>query len=107
MDQLRRVKKYPGAIGGQNFRDLEVPDGNSVEERGVSESAQDLNVLIASALNTIRQDFTPQTWTAFWQTTALGRRPSEIAQELNMTAAAVCMCRARVLRRLRETLGDL
>ncbi|MEO8268499.1 MAG: sigma-70 family RNA polymerase sigma factor [Aureliella sp.] len=103
VDQLRQAKKHPGAIGGQNFGELEAPDRNSFEARGESESVQDLNVLIASALETIRRDFTPQTWTAFWQSTAFGRRPSEIARELNMTAAAVCMCRARVLRRLRET----
>lgn len=72
--------------------------------RSGEELANDLNTLVNSALEVIRQDFSQQTWTAFWQTCALGRRPSEVARELSMTDAAVCMCRARVMRRLRETI---
>ena len=104
MDQLRFKKKNPNAIGGQDFVRFEAAGDSSADERNASDSAHDLKVLIAATLEIIRQDFSQQTWRAFWLTAAMGQRPSEVAQELGMTAAAVCMCRARVLRRLRETI---
>ncbi len=104
MDQLRFAKKNPTAIGGEDFVRFEAASDSLAEERNASESANDLKLLIAATLEIIRQDFSHQTWTAFWLTAAIGRRPSEVARELGMTAAAVCMCRARVLRRLRETI---
>ena len=104
MDQLRFSKKNPKALGGEDFGKFEAANERLAEERNASESAHDLKVLIAGTLEIIRKDFSQQTWTAFWLTTAMGRRTSEVAQQLGMTAAAVCMCRARVLRRLRETI---
>jgi RNA polymerase sigma-70 factor (ECF subfamily) len=104
MDQLRFTKKNPSAKGGEDFVKFEAANNSLTGERNASESAHDLNLLIAATLEIIRQDFSQQTWKAFWLTAAMGRRPSEVAQELEMTAAAVCMCRARVLRRLRETI---
>lgn len=94
------------AQGGQNFFDLELPGAELDTDVSYVESSSDLKVLIASTLDVIRRDFSEQTWVAFWQTTVLNRRPSEIAREMDMSPAAVCMCRARVLKRLRETLGD-
>ncbi len=102
MDQLRLEKRNPITIGVQDLARFESVGYNLDEERNAS--ANELKVLIAATLKFIRQDFSDQTWTAFWSTAALGQRPKEVASELGMTAAAVCMCRARVLRRLRETL---
>ncbi len=107
LDELRYTKKYPRAVGGQTLSHLDVSWPTPIESRSSSESAQDLELLIAVALQIIRQDFSMQTWQAFWQSAALGQRPSEVARELGMTAAAICMCRARVLRRLRETIEEL
>lgn len=103
IDHIRVSKRTPHTIAGDIFISLEAPD-RLVESRNASDSANDLNILVNSALEIIRLDFSQQTWTAFWETCALGRPPSEVARELSMTAAAVCMCRARVMRRLRETI---
>ena len=58
-------------------------------------------------LDTIRGDFSESTWQAFWRSSIDGHATSEIAHDLDLSPAAVCMCRSRVLRRLRETLGEL
>ena len=58
------------------------------------------------AADTIRGDFSESTWQAFWRSSIDGHATSEIAHDLGLSPAAVCMCRSRVLRRLRETLGD-
>ena len=106
VDHLRFRKRNPRAQGGQSFYDLELPGAELDTDISYIESSSDLKVLIASTLEVIRRDFSEQTWVAFWQTTVLNRRPSEVAREMDMSPAAVCMCRARVLKRLRETLGD-
>jgi DNA-directed RNA polymerase specialized sigma24 family protein len=55
----------------------------------------------------IRNEFEERTWQALWRTTVDGRSPAEVAGELNMTAGAVRVAKSRVLRRLRQELGDL
>jgi RNA polymerase sigma-70 factor (ECF subfamily) len=107
INHQRNLRKHLEARGGQISAGLDLPAANPVDDPTSSESTGDLQLLVASALEVIRQDFSQQTWQAFWQTAALGQRPSEVARELGMTPAAVCMCRARVLRRLRETIGEL
>jgi RNA polymerase sigma-70 factor, ECF subfamily len=59
------------------------------------------------ALRMLETDFAPSTWKAFWETLVEGRPAAEVARELGLTANAVCIARCRVLRRLREELGDL
>lgn len=63
--------------------------------------------LVRQSLRIIREDFSETTWQAFWRSTVLRERTSHVAADLCLTPAAVCMCRARVLRRMRETLSGL
>lgn len=106
IDELRRTRQHPNPADGQKLNDLAAATPRDMDEPGYTESAGDYKLLIRSALNTIRRDFSPQTWEAFWMTSALSQRPSEVAKQLGLTPSAVCMARARVLRRLRETLGE-
>ncbi|WP_442505048.1 RNA polymerase sigma factor [Novipirellula sp. SH528] len=62
--------------------------------------------LAARALAILQTDFEPLTWQAFWRSVIDGEKTSEIAQSLNMTAVAIRQSRFRVLRRLREELGE-
>jgi RNA polymerase sigma-70 factor (ECF subfamily) len=52
-------------------------------------------------------DFQGPTWTAFLRVVVDGAAAAVVAAELNMTVNAVRLARGRVLRRLREELGDL
>lgn len=107
IDHVRSSRKMPDILDADRLGNLEAPDRFACASRNTSEFANDRDTLVNSALEVIRLDFSPQTWTAFWQTCALGRPPSEVAREMGMSAAAVCMCRARVMRRLRETIDPL
>jgi RNA polymerase sigma-70 factor (ECF subfamily) len=59
------------------------------------------------ALELVRGEFEERTWRAFWLTAAEERAPADIAEEMGVTATAICMAKSRVLRRLKETFGDL
>lgn len=104
-DHQRQQRKNPRP-GLPEYMSLDVLDGLSVpnEETGTSPSHTLTTHRMRDALQQIRRDFSEQSWTAFWRTTALGEPPSQVAKELGMTASAVCMCRSRILRRLRETM---
>jgi hypothetical protein len=74
--------------------------------RSEEEDIQDLHDVVNQVLLLIRQDFSEQTWLAFWRTTAMDESVSQVAIDMGMSSAAICMCRARVLRRVKETLAN-
>ena len=104
IDHFRRVTVQPPGIGGQSgpsvIDGLCAPDDSSIAGTLCDESA----LIVRRAIATIEQDFGEATWQAFWRSVVLSQRTSEIAISMQMSPAAVCMARSRVLRRLRETL---
>ena len=63
--------------------------------------------LTRRVLESIQAEFEPRTWNAFWQTTVDGRSAADVAQDLQMSLGAVYTAKSRVLRRLRQALGEL
>ena len=55
----------------------------------------------------MRGEFEERTWRAFWMTAIEGRSPVELTADLGMTPAAIRQAKSRVLRRLRQEMGDL
>jgi RNA polymerase sigma-70 factor (ECF subfamily) len=62
--------------------------------------------LFECAASTVRGDFTPSTWQAFWRTAVEGRGPAVVASELGMSLGSVYVARSRVLARLRRSLEE-
>jgi RNA polymerase sigma-70 factor (ECF subfamily) len=58
-------------------------------------------------LELVRGEFEERTWQMFWRTVVDGESPDRIADELGVSAAAVRKAKSRVLRRLKEELGEL
>jgi RNA polymerase sigma-70 factor (ECF subfamily) len=54
----------------------------------------------------IRNEFEERSWQAFWRMAVGGRTANDVAAELSMSPGAVRVAKSRVLRRLREELGD-
>jgi RNA polymerase sigma-70 factor (ECF subfamily) len=103
---FRRNQGKPQAEGGpdawehlQNLPDpLPGPDADETEEVGH---------LYRRALGLICAAFEEDTWRAFWLTAIEGRSPTALTEELGMTPAAIRQAKSRVLRRLKQELGDL
>jgi RNA polymerase sigma-70 factor (ECF subfamily) len=104
MDFYRDRGRQPVALADSEAAQL--PADDSTTEAWPSDPNDDV-LLIRRALSTIRGDFSESTWRAFWRSSVDGHATSEIARDLGLSSAAVCMCRSRVLRRLRETMGEL
>lgn len=69
--------------------------------------ASDRAQLVSRALNLISVEFETVTWQAFWRTTVDAEVPADVATDLNVTVNAVYKAKSRIIRRLREVLGDL
>jgi RNA polymerase sigma-70 factor (ECF subfamily) len=63
--------------------------------------------LVARALSLMQSEFEPATWQACWQRIVEDRPAKEVAASLGLSEGAVYVYTGRVLRRLREELGDL
>lgn len=89
------------AAGGTDaFRQLQaVPESE--------DSPVELNALYRRALELVRSEFEANTWAAFWRNVVDGQSPEMIAAETGVSAAAVRKAKSRVLKRLKEELGDL
>jgi RNA polymerase sigma-70 factor, ECF subfamily len=107
-DHFRKRAHEPGGEGGTEaqMRFLSLPASAS---RAGDESAepQDDAGLFSRALALVRGEFEARTWRAFWQTAVDERSPDDVALELGMSPGAVRVAKSRVLRRLREELGEL
>jgi RNA polymerase sigma-70 factor, ECF subfamily len=66
-----------------------------------------VNELYLRALEQVRGEFEERTWKAFLRTAVDGRTAVEAAAEFGLTSAAVRQAKSRVLRRLRQELGEL
>ncbi len=99
-----RDRRHPAAGGSEaqrRLREIPEPDANDPEE------AEQFSALVHRALGQLRGEFEPKTWQAFWRTAVDDQPSADVAIELGMSANAVRMAKSRVLRRLREELGDL
>jgi RNA polymerase sigma-70 factor (ECF subfamily) len=100
-DALRRRKQVAIPVPEHVLQEVEEPQGGGLLE------AEYRNHLIGRAVQIMQADFQPQTWQACWAVVVEERAPAEVARELGLTVGAVYAAQARVLRRLRQELGEL
>jgi RNA polymerase sigma-70 factor (ECF subfamily) len=107
-DHFRRLKDRPEAAGGSEAhrRLLDVPDEEPAAPADPSDPGS-ATALLRRALELIRGDFEERTWQAFYRATVEGQPAAALAAELGLSVDAVYQAKARVLRRLREELGNL
>jgi RNA polymerase sigma-70 factor (ECF subfamily) len=106
---FRRQGRQPLASGGTDaFQKLqEVPAGGVSAEEADADPAEEVTGLYRRALELVRGHFEERTWQGFWQTVVEGRSPVDVAADLGVSPTAIRMAKSRVLRRLKEEVGDL
>jgi RNA polymerase sigma-70 factor (ECF subfamily) len=107
-DHWRRTQAGQAGAGGndayQQF--LQLPAEGPDDSRDPA-PPEEIDILYRRALELIVTDFEDNTWKAFWRVVVEGQRPAAVAADLNVTANAVYLAKARVLARLREEFRDL
>ena len=107
-DHFRNQADRPQGIGGSDAQQLvaqipEVPPDDASLTGGGSTIAY----IARQSLETVRAEFEPRTWQAFWRVAVEDQPPAEVAAALEMSVASVYVAKSRVLKRLREELADL
>lgn len=116
-DHFRRRDREPRGVGGTELRvRLEaVPapalaaddDGDEEDGSRAGGDADEGEVfLVRRAMEGVKKEFRPRTWRVFERCVLDGQSPRDVAVELSMSAGAVRVAKSRVLRRLRDELGD-
>jgi RNA polymerase sigma-70 factor (ECF subfamily) len=102
----RRTQGKPRGEGGSDaWRDLnEVADPLAGPDP--EESAQ-VGQVYRRALELVHGEFEERTWQAFWRCVVEGCSPAVLAVDLGVTPAAIRQSRSRVLRRLKQEVGDI
>ena len=106
-DTFRR--QHPDQAGGGSTALIQIQ--NVAEDSAIPEdeptSSNQLEQLVARGLQQVRCEFEPRTWEVFERAVVEQITTSVVAQEFGISAAAVRQTRSRILRRLRQQLGDL
>ena len=106
-DHFRHQSQSANPVGGstawQQFHEVEAPHLPVDAPSQPSDTA----ALLHRALAYVKVEFRDQTWNAFWRTTVLCEATDSVAEEFGISSAAVRQARSRVLRRLRQQLGDV
>lgn len=104
VDHFRSDKRRPNVIGGttahqwlQEIPQVEFDEATNSELTGG---------LVHRVLGLIRAEFEERTWKAFWLCTVENRTCTDVAEQLAMSPGAVRQAKYKVLRRLRQELGD-
>jgi len=100
----RRTNKHAQAAGGSDAFALmqQIPTPTNETD----DPPEEIGNLYRRALEMVRDEFEERTWRAFWLTVVEGRSPVAVAPELGVSPAAVRQSKSRVLRRLKEEVGD-
>lgn len=106
-DQRRRAGRSAEAIGGSTAQQIiaQLPDSHGDSDEEPSDAGK-LKELTRRALDQVQCEFEPRTWQAFWRSAVDGIPTAVAADELGMSISAVRQSRSRILRRLRQHLGD-
>jgi RNA polymerase sigma-70 factor (ECF subfamily) len=106
-DHFRRLGREARGVGGSSARErlAQLPGPPPVEDDRADPDVGERG-LLARALAQVRGEFEEHTWTAFWRTAVEGRAAKDVAADLSMSPGAVRVAKSRVLRRVREELGD-
>jgi RNA polymerase sigma-70 factor, ECF subfamily len=106
-DHFRRAGREPGGAGGTEaqVRFAQLPDASPGEDD--SDGGRADPGLFGRAMEILRGEFEERTWRAFWLTAVEDQAPADVASELGLSPGAVRVAKSRVLRRLREEMGEV
>ena len=110
-DHFRKSGREPRPIGGSEALHYfeQLPEATNSASAAVTVPESELEIqhaLLRRALASVRGNFSEQTWRAFWMVVIDGRETNDVASDLCMRPGTVRVAKSRVLKRLRQEIGD-
>ena len=108
IDLFRASNRHPIASGGSTAQ-MALQSAVSEQDWMRDEPTEpfDIGSLTRRAIEQVRSEFTSQSWTVFERTVVDGIDTSIVSRELGLSPSAIRQAKSRILRRLRQQLGDL
>jgi len=108
-EHYRRRHGQADARGGSTAQRqmAEIPQPPEPSEESIQPDAQSEAYLSRRLLETIRAEFEPRTWDAFWRVSVGRQSPADVASDLEISVAAVYKAKSRILARFRQVLSEL
>ena len=95
-------------VGDRSFADLECGlDAAEEDQRDVELDREYRRALFRRAAELVRNEFSSQTWQAFWRTAVDGEDLKVVSQALGISIGTLYAARSRVMRRLQETVQQI
>lgn len=106
---LAGQQRGPHAAGGTSVQQLleAQPDGRLRREAEARFGVEFRRRAFHWAAQQVREEFSDNTWRAFWLTAIESRPHQDVAAQLEISVGAVYIARSRVLSRLRQRVEDL
>lgn len=103
-----RKRARQGAAGGgtENWQRLLNVAESLSDDPDEFTSQIEIDALYRRGLELVRQEFRPRTWEIFWRNVVEDQATDSVAVEFGVSANSVRQTRSRVLRRIRQELGD-
>ena len=107
-DSRRRGHELVAATGGtEAMMRLHQTADRPVEEPDGAEQNAETGYLYQEAMKVAQTEFTERMWQIFWRVTVDGNSATAVAEEFGATPAAVRQIKSRILRRLKQIVGDV
>lgn len=106
LDFIRSRNRHAMPAGGTDAH-MALEQFADPESDPAEEPATEVSGLYHRAMALVQSEFEPQTWKAFWRAAVDGHPVDLIAKEMGVTPAAIRKAKSRVLRRLKEEVGDV
>jgi RNA polymerase sigma-70 factor (ECF subfamily) len=103
---FRRNQGRPRQEGGSEALGRLQELAETLPVPGEDDSAE-ISQLYRTAVDQVRGEFERNTWYMFWRAVIEGHSTAAVANELSVTPAAVRQAKSRVLRRLKQEMGEL
>ena len=104
-DHFRRGNRQPVGAGGSDAH-VWLHQMSAVDSGSDLDEANAIHQLRVRGLELIRGEFEERTWQMFWRCAVDEQPTREIAEEFGVSASAIRLAKSRVLRRLRDELGE-
>jgi RNA polymerase sigma-70 factor (ECF subfamily) len=106
LDRLYNFPEINESVGLSSSLSTNDPCDNESSATAIS-MEHESNRLLHRAMKQIQSEFSERSWNAFWRSVVDGQETRFIAEDLGITTAGVRQAKRRILRRLRQQLGDL
>jgi RNA polymerase sigma-70 factor (ECF subfamily) len=103
----RRQASAVPAGGTDAYLQMHQLPERPVSEPDEDDAVQETRYLYRKAIQVARAEFPDRMWQMFWRTAIDGNSATLVAEEFASTPAAVRQAKSRVLRRLKQLVGDL